>query len=198
MTRIIRMGLSIVTSLCRFIINKPRYKSYFWSDNVFSSKFITPKYVSLGQNVKIGPNARIEGVPKYNEISYTPEILLMDGVSIEQNIHLTCANSIEIGSNTAIAANVTITDINHPYTDISLPVERQNLEISQVVIGEDCKIYNGAIILPGVHIGKHCVIGANSVVTHDIPDYSVAVGSPARVIKYYDFATSQWLKVEKN
>ncbi len=120
-----------------------------------------------------------------------------DQVSIEQNLHLTCANRITIGANTAIAANVTITDIHHPYSDVNLPIERQDIEVGEVVIGEDCKIYNNVVILPGVHIGKHVTIGANSLVSHDIPDYTVAVGNPASVVKQYDFEINKWIKIEK-
>lgn len=110
-------------------------------------------------------------------------------------MHLTCAKRIEIGDNTAIAAYVTITDINHPYEDISLPVERQDIQVAPVKIGKDCKIYNNAVILPGVTIGNHVVIGANSVVCHDVPDFCVIVGAPAKVIKKFDFTKKQWIRI---
>jgi acetyltransferase-like isoleucine patch superfamily enzyme len=129
----------------------------------------------------------------YEDVSFTPSIVICDNVTIQQNIHLTCANSVYIGKNTAIAANVTITDIHHPYEDITLPIEKQHIIVKDVVIGEDCKIYNNVVILPGVHIGRHVTIGANSVVTHNIPDYSVAVGSPARVVKQYSFDSDDWV-----
>ena len=82
--------------------------------------------------------------------------------------------------------------------DINIPIERQNLVVKDVYIGEDCKIYNGVVILQGVHIGKHCVLGANSVVTKDIPDYCVAVGSPAKIIKRYDFESKLWRKTNSD
>lgn len=71
------------------------------------------------------------------------------------------------------------------------------MEIGVVKIGENSKIYNNSVILPNVVIGKHCVIGANSVVNKDIPDYSVAVGSPAKVVKRYNFKTEQWEKTNE-
>ena len=116
---------------------------------------------------------------------------------MQQNLHMTCASQIVIGKNTAIAANVSITDIIHPYEDINTPIGRQNIITKPVIIAQDCTIYNNAVILPGVHIGKHCTIGANSVVANDIPDYCVAVGAPARVIKRYDEKTQSWEKVEE-
>lgn len=156
---------------------------------------MTPKYISLGEHVYIGHYARIEGVDQYNDKHFTPDIRIEDGVSIIQSLYLTCANRIVIGKNTAIASNVTITDINHPYDDVYVSIEKQDIEVSEVIIGEDCKIYNNVVILPGVHIGKHVTIGANSVVSKDIPDYSVAAGTPAKVIKKFDFEKEKWIKV---
>lgn len=92
---------------------------------------------------------------------------------------------------------MTITDIHHPYDDINLPIEHQDIIVRPVIIGDDCKIYNNAVILPGVTIGKHCTIGANTVVNKNIPDYSVAAGCPVRIIKHYDFEIKQWVSSEK-
>lgn len=110
---------------------------------------------------------------------------------------MTCAESIEIGENTAIAANVTITDIHHPYNDIATPIERQDLVVKPVKIGRDCKIYNNAVILPGTVIGNHVSVGANSVVSGVIPDYSVVVGAPAIIVKRYDYLSKTWRKTNK-
>jgi len=112
-------------------------------------------------------------------------------------VHITCASNIQIGSNTAIAANVTITDIEHPYTDISLPPEKQQIKVKQVQIGEDCKIYNNAVILPGTILGKHTVVAANAVVLgKEYPAFCVLAGIPAKVIKQYDFKRELWLNAE--
>ena len=183
---------STLKRLFKWVIYAPRFKEYHLTDTILSTKHMTPKYISLGKRCYIGYNVRIEGVSRYNNNYYTPQIIIGDCVSIQQNIHLTCANKVVIKDNTAIAANVTITDIDHPYIDINIPIERQDIIVKEVVIGEDCKIYNGAVILQNVHIGKHCVIGANSVVTKDIPDYCIATGVPAKIIKRYDFELKEW------
>jgi len=155
------------------------------------------RYISLGRNVFIRNGARVQAVTCHNNRSYTPLISIGADVNIEQNLHLTCANKIVIEKNTAIAANVTITDIDHPYTDVNISVERHNLVVKEVVIGENSKIYNNAVILPGVHIGKHCVVGANSVVTKDVPDFCVVVGAPARIVKQYNCALKAWVTLEQ-
>lgn len=157
---------------------------------------ITPDCVVVGKNVFIGWRARIEGVKKYQSKEFRPQIVLNDGVSIQQNLHLTCAKLIEIGKNTAIAANVTITDIHHPYKDINIPIEFQDIEILPVSIGENCKIYNNAVIMQGTRLGRHCTVGANSVVSGKFDDYCVIAGSPARVLKRYSFEKQMWLKTD--
>jgi len=184
--------LATLRRVSLFLVNKLRYREYHLSCIVLSPLEVTPAYISLGPDVCIGKLARIEGVTIYNGKRFTPNIIFRQGCTVQQGLHLTCANSVVIGKNTAIAAYVTITDIHHPYDDVTLPIERQDIDVSEVVIGDDCKIYNGAVITPGVHIGKHVTIGANAVVTCDIPDYSVAVGAPAHVVKSYNFKTKQW------
>jgi acetyltransferase-like isoleucine patch superfamily enzyme len=156
----------------------------------------TSRYIIVGENVFIRNNARVEGVVQDEKVKFNPVIQIGDNVSIEQNLHLTCANKIVIGSNTAIAANVTITDINHPYTNISLPPEKQPLQVGEVSIGADCKIYNNAVILPGTFLGKHNVVGANSVVGGIFPDYCIIAGAPAKIVKRYNPETENWEKVD--
>jgi len=175
---------------------RKQYKKIGFGSRIIKPMLITPKFISLGNHVRIRNGSRIEGVNKYLSLCFNPSIVLDDFVCIEQNIHLTCAESVFIGKNTAIAANVTITDIHHPYDNIDLPIEKQLIQTTPVFIGEDCKIYNNAVILPGTRIGKHCTIGANSVVSGTFPDFSVIVGAPAKIIKRYSFEQQVWLKTD--
>lgn len=196
-SRVLGGAFSRFLRTCRYVRRRRQYARYCYSDNVKKPIHITPKYIELGENVSIWYNARVEGVSKYNEVTFTPRIVMHDGVRIQQNLHLTCASRIEIGENTAIAANVTITDIHHPYTDINKPIESQDLEVSPVKIGKDCKIYNNAVVLPGTVIGNHVTIGANSVVKGTFPDFCVVAGIPGVIIKRYDSATGEWRKTDK-
>lgn len=176
--------------------HKHRFAEFHLSDVIVKPISVTPKYIKLGKHVLVYYHARINGVSKYNNQLYTPFIKIEDGVRIQQNLHLTCAESVEIGENTAIAANVTITDIHHPYTDINIPIEQQDIEVVPVKIGKNCKIYNNSVILPGTIIGNHVTIGANSVVRGIIPDFCVVVGIPAKIIKKYDFSSGKWRKTD--
>lgn len=88
---------------------------------------------------------------------------------------------------------------NHEYRNIKIPIYEQGItyaENGKVIIGEGFWLGTNVVVVGNVHIGKHCVIGANSVVTKDIPDYSVAAGIPAKVIKRYDFGKSEWVRVK--
>lgn len=190
-------GIRRTKRLLYYLWRKPKFKSYYFSDTILRPIKITPQFIELGERVIIWYHARIQGVKKYNGTIYQPRIILHNGVSIQQNIHLTCANLVEVGDNTAIAANVTITDIHHPYTDIEIPIERQDLVVKSVVIGKDCKIYNNVVILPGTIIGNHVTIGANSVVSGVFPDNCVVIGAPAYIIKRYDNETGKWRKTDK-
>jgi acetyltransferase-like isoleucine patch superfamily enzyme len=135
----------------------------------------------------------MEGVSRYLNHVFTPEIIIEDNVTIEQNLHLTCANFIKIGRDTAIASNVSITDIIHPYEDIALPIDKQDIKTRDVIIGNSCKIYNNAIILPGTELGNHCVVGANTVlIGKKYRDFSVMVGNPSKVVKRYCTQVGKW------
>lgn len=172
-------------------MNSIRFKKWHLKSTIIKPLYITPSFIEIGDRVHIWHNARIEGVRVSDK---NPKIEIQDGVSIQQNLHLTCAEYVCIGKNTAIVSNVTITDIEHPYAADDIPVVQLPIKIKPTRIGDYCCIYSNSVILSGVTIGNHVIIGANSVVTKDIPDYSVAVGNPARVIKKYNFASQQWEK----
>ena len=99
---------------------------------------------------------------------------------------------LRIGNYVTIAANTCITNIDHEYRDIASSVMNQNLLFSETTIGDGCFIGFGAVIQAGTHLGKHCIVGSNSVIRGDFPDYSVIVGVPGRVIKQYNNDTGKW------
>lgn len=196
---IFNYAIGVGKTLISFLINKPQYKEWHLRSSIIKPmRIIGKKHISIGNGVTILNNARIEAISKYAGTFYSPNLLIHDGVTIQQNVHITCANKVEIGENTAIVANVTITDIIHPYTAENKHLIVQPLIVLPVTIGKYCGIYNNVVINAGVTIGDHVTIGANSVVTHDIPSYSVAVGNPARVIKRYNEETQRWEKTDKH
>lgn len=111
------------------------------------------------------------------------------------NNHVTSVRSVTIGNFVLTANNVYISDNLHGYEDVTIPIINQPVKFKKaVVIGDGSWIGENACII-GASVGKNCVIGANAVVTHDIPDYSVAVGVPAVVIKRYRPELKKWVAV---
>lgn len=161
-------------------------------------RIVGKRFVHIGAGTVIMHDARIEAVYSYGMDTFAPCIQIGDNVDIQQRVHITCAEKVVIENNVSVLPDVLITDINHPYRDIMIPPKKQRLEHSPTFIGEDSIIGMGARILPGIRIGKHCCIGANAVVTKNIPDYSMAVGIPAVVIKRFDFERQEWFKVNDN
>lgn len=165
--------------------------------NLSIKRLVGGENIHIGNRVSIFWGARLEAVSKYADKFYSPGIKIEDYVIIGQNLHCTCTNSIVIGESTAITANVTITDTDHIYEDISQPIKDTNLQSMPVSIGPSCIILNGAVILPGTKLGCHCVVGANSVVKGEFDDYSVIVGIPGRVVRYYDKTKGVWVSVKQ-
>jgi len=107
----------------------------------------------------------------------------------------TVIGPVTIGDNVNIAQNVVMSGLNHGYEDISIAPRSQKCSVANINIGNDCWIGANVVITAGVSIGKHSVIAAGSVVTKDVPEYSIAAGNPAKVIKQYNFLTEKWEKV---
>ncbi|WP_454975766.1 acyltransferase [Capnocytophaga bilenii] len=179
-----------------FIVNKKRFKHLGGRSFIDAPIKISKKHISCGSNVYIWKNSRIEAVTKWKNKIYFPDIIFEEGVSIQQNLHLTCAKKVFIGKNTAIVSNVTITDIIHLHTIPNIPVLQQDIEVKEVYIDENSTIYSNVVILPGTFLGKNSIVGANSVVSGIFPDYCVIVGAPAKIIKRYCFEQQKWRKTD--
>lgn len=107
----------------------------------------------------------------------------------------TIIGPVHIGNDVILAQNVVISALNHNYQDITNCITNQGVNVAEVTIDSNVWVGANCVILSGVHIGEHVVVGAGSIVTKDIPPYCVVVGNPARVIKKYDFQLKQWIKV---
>jgi acetyltransferase-like isoleucine patch superfamily enzyme len=102
---------------------------------------------------------------------------------------------VNIGNYVGLAQNVVLSGLNHSYQDISIPIRKQPVTFKLITIKEETWIGANSLISAGVTIGKHCVVAGGSVVTKDVPDYSVVAGNPAKIIKKYNFELNVWEKV---
>jgi lipopolysaccharide O-acetyltransferase len=157
------------------------------------------KNIKIGKNFTAGFGCRIEALPlnKDNQIC----ISIGNDVQINDYVHIGSVGSILIGNNVLMASKIYISDHNHGSYDelksdhpMSIPLERESI-CKPVVIGDNVWLGESVCVLPGVTIGEGCVIGALSVVSKNIPPFSIAVGNPAKVVKKYDFESNKWVKI---
>ncbi|MGA3110544.1 MAG: acyltransferase [Candidatus Bathyarchaeia archaeon] len=140
------------------------------------------KNVTIGNNVSIGYRAWILTVPtdKYPQ----PTLVIGENVNIGDDVTISAAKKILIGKNCLISYNVSILDHNHAFENVDLPPILQGIdEPDEIKIGDECFLGAQSFILKGVVLGKHCVVGANSVVTSSFPDFSVVAGAPAKKLR---------------
>jgi acetyltransferase-like isoleucine patch superfamily enzyme len=108
----------------------------------------------------------------------------------------TIIGPVNIGNDVRLAQNVVLSGLNHNYAEIDSPIHAQGVSTKPIVIEDESWIGANVVIVPGVTVGKHCIVAAGSVVTKSIPEYSVAAGNPARILKQYDFETKTWNKIK--
>lgn len=149
--------------------------------------YLGEQYISVGDNLIFGNDSRLTAWDTYGEQHFTPEIIIGNNCNIGGQAHITAINRIVIGNNVLMGTKVLITDNAHgeftaEQLDIA-PFERPLYSKGAVIIDDNVWIGEKASIMPGVHIGKGAIVAANSVVTHDVPPYSMVAGVPAKVIK---------------
>lgn len=142
------------------------------------------RYIRIGSGTMIGPGVTLSaGMVPGQQCVTDPVVQIGDRCLIGKGSGIVGHLSILIEDDVWTGHHVYITDQNHGYEDRDLPISQQTQPERPVRIGSGSWIGHGSVILPGAQIGEHVVIGANSVVTGEIPAYSVAVGAPARVIR---------------
>lgn len=159
-------------------------------------EFTNPEYVHIDAGVHIRPYTWIYAITNSGSAKgvFVPCIEIRRGVSIGRFCHITAASHVVIEEDVLIAESVFIADGGHGYTDVTSPIiEQPYVVLGSVIIGKGSWVCNGARIIGNVQIGMNCVIGANAVVTRNVPDYCVVVGAPARIVKHYDLLAQQWV-----
>ena len=193
-------------------MEKSFYELWKLGINVIKTKIIFPKarlirfpfdirgkkYIRYGKNFTTGTGCRLEA---YKFDKKKPKLEIGNNVQINDYVHLSCAESLIIGDNVLIASKVYITDLNHgSYSgeEQSSPQEiakERKIYTKPVKIGNNVWIGENASVLSGVEIGENAILGANSVVTKDIPKNCIVAGNPAKVIKIFDKNTRKWEKI---
>lgn len=150
-----------------------------------------PKYISVGNNVILNHHTSLF----VNPLNDCAELIIKDGVQLGKYNDFGCSNKIIIEENVITAPFVHITDRDHSYYDLKNPIMYQPANSKgPVIIKRGCWIGFGAQIMSGVTIGKNSVVAAGSIITKDIPDYCMAGGNPAKIIKKYNPIRNLWEK----
>jgi len=170
-------------------------------------KFVIPCLARKRGNTIFGSDIRWDIMP-FNRIKLGRNLIIEDrcvlnngmgDIIIGDGSHIGISNVIigpvKIGEDCIFAQHVILSGLDHGYEDIHISPSKQRCIASPIIIEDMCWIGANAVLTRGVRVGKHSVVGAGSVVTKDVPAYSVAVGNPARVIKQYDFEAKSWKKV---
>lgn len=156
------------------------------------------KYIDFGDNLTTGKGCRIEA------FSSDKSVVMHFGHSVQLNdyVHICAMQNVTIGNNVLMASRIYISDNSHggykgTTNDSSpdTPPSQREYLTAEVIIEDNVWLGEGVVVLPGVTIGKGSVVGANSVVSKSIPQFAIAVGQPAKVVKKYNFDSKQWEKV---
>lgn len=182
-------------------LNTIYYKTFFFKRFGRGSRIFSPLRIDGASNIQIGSLVYIQYKTWLAALPLTGErkclLEIGDGSVIGHFNHIYCTKHIKIGKKVLTADKVYISDNLHGFSDISIPVlEQPIIQNHEVEIGDGSWIGENACIL-GVKIGKNCVVGANAVVTKDVPDYCVVVGAPAYIIKRYCVLSKEWKRTDK-
>lgn len=158
------------------------------------------RYVDFGNNLTLGIGCRFDCFP--GKEPQSKKLIFGKNVQLNDYVHIVSLDRVEIGDNVLLASHIFISDNSHGSykgdnndSNPNTPPIKRNYQTAPIKIGDNTWIGEGVVIMPGVTIGKGCVIGAHSIVSKSIPDYSIAVGTPSKVIKQYNFDLNHWEKV---
>lgn len=159
-----------VRLLAPFYQHRGRHSKIYWS-----VRMDTPPY----RRFSLGQHSVIESYSCINNA--VGDVLVGDHTRI--GLHNTIIGPVSIGNHVHLAQGITVTALNHLFTDPQLRIDEQGISTNPIVIQDDVWIGANAVILPGVHIGSHVVVAAGAVVNHDVPARTLVAGVPAKIIK---------------
>ena len=196
MLEIIQKFINKLYKIFFVIFLKSSFKEFGRNSTItFPFQIDGAKYIKIKNKVHIHKDVWLLAFK--NGESY-PELLIEENTYIGRFAHIVCTSKILIRKSVLISDKVYISDNLHKYQNINIPIKDQGITTKgEVSIGEHTWLGENVCVI-GASVGKHCIIGANTVVVKDIPDYSIAIGSPAKVIKQFNKKKNAWEKVNNS
>jgi acetyltransferase-like isoleucine patch superfamily enzyme len=191
------MLLHTILAVYSFIQSKLGFKK-FGKDSIikYPYRIWNKRHIEIGSGTFVAEHSFFAVSTIVNSQNFTPCLRIGSDVHIGSNVIIGCIHQVIIEDHVLMADRVFISDHIHDFQNTKVPVLDQPLRSKgSILIKTGSYIGVNAVILPGVQIGKNAVIGASSVVTKSVPDYSVVAGVPAKIIKKYNFRTKKWKTV---
>ncbi len=182
--------------LLYYIFSYPVFKLQLGSigsgSKLFQPTITGGKRIFIGKNVYIRKNTWLAAEPVTGDANC--RLVIGDGTYIGNFCHIYASSKIEIGKKVLLADRVYLSDNLHSYENIQLPIMDQPIkQVHPVILKDGCWLGENVCVI-GACIGKNSVVGANSVVTSDVPDYCIVVGAPAKMIKRFNHSSGIWQK----
>ena len=189
----------------RLLVPKDDYRPRWWVRKIFNPLFVFKK----GKGASIRSTARMDILPKY--LLYLGKSAIIEEYSVVNNIlgdvvigdnaliglRCTVIGPVEIGNDVLLAQNIVLSGQNHGYEDITISIREQKSITGKITIKDRAWIGANAVVVAGVTIGKHSIVAAGSVVTKDVPDFTIVGGNPAKILKQYNSNTKEWERAKK-
>lgn len=170
--------------------------------------FVNPFKHKKGKGSKICSMTRIDVMP-FNKFELGDHSTIEDFATVNNGVGDVIIGSrtriglgnviigpVKIGNNIMFAQNIILSGLNHVYENINIPILDQKVTTAEIIIEDDSWIGANSVIVAGVTVGKHSVVAGGSVVTKNVPSYSIVGGNPAKLLKQYNFETKEWEKVK--
>jgi len=190
------MTLNFIFKFYSFFQSKSGFKRFGSNSAIkYPYKVWNKDCVEIGKDAFIAENSFLAATKSDQGANYSPKIKIGDNFCAGSGLFIACIDEIVIEDKVLLSDRVFISDHVHGYEDTAQSIIDQPLrKKGKVLIKTGSFIGINAVIMPGVTIGKNSVVGASSVVTKDVPDFCIAAGNPAKIIRRYDLKTKAWVK----
>ena len=183
------------------IVPRNDFRPRWWIRNILN-RFLHHR----GRKSKVRFSARMDILP-FNKFSLGAGSIIESRATINNGvgdvfigdnslIGIGCVviGPVNIGNNVLLAQNIVLSGLNHGYENVDMSIRDHPTSTEMIEIGDDSWIGANAVITAGVKMGKHSIVAAGSVVTKNIPDFTIVAGAPAKSIKTYDFELKKWIR----